>query len=116
MARWLGSDCPNFSGILIAKVERLDGSVSQWIVRPWGEAILAAINGPAKAAAGFGYQTTEFLICQDIGPWCRRRCAGLKMDDIFAPVRGEPANTVIELEILAAFKSIKILQVWKVGG
>src|SRR6516162_1778381 len=50
---------PNLSGRFIADINRFAGSITHWIVEPWCELILVAIERPGVARAGFRNKESE---------------------------------------------------------
>ena len=98
---------PDRRRFLIAQIEDFCWSVGYGIVRPWRDPVFAAVDSPAEAASRFGDEAAEIVVGKNVGPgrWCRLSC--FEMNYIFAPVRRETANAVVEQQIGRAFRSRK---------
>ena len=98
-ANRLRARAPDLAGFVVANVDRLADRIPDRVVRPRRDLVLAAVAGPGVAAARFGHEEPELGIGDHVRPRRGRRLAGTEDDDVLAPVIGEPAEAVEELQV-----------------
>ena len=59
---------PDLGCFLVAQIERLGLRIDHRVVRPWREAMLAAVDGPAEAQSRFRDDGAKALIRQHVAP------------------------------------------------
>ncbi len=89
---------PKIPGVFVANVDGLRGGIADGIVRPRCELILLRVQRPCAAAAVRRRQKPEFRIGDHVDPRRRRPLPLAERHDVFAPLRGKPAESVEELE------------------
>ena len=90
---------PQFAGVIIPDVEHLARRIGHRIVRPGGEQVHLAVDGPGTPRSRFRDQTPEARIGNHVDPRGRRPLPGAEHGPIFAAVRREAPEPVEELEL-----------------
>ncbi len=87
---------PERARLLVAEVERLAAAVADRVVVEGGQAELVGVLHPGVGAAPLADDRADVRAGDDVGPRRRRALAGLEGDDVFAAVRREAAQAVVE--------------------
>src|ERR1019366_7363766 len=88
---------PETSSLLILNIESLARLISDWIVGPRRQLMLAAVHGPGVTAAFRGYQETERGVRDHVDPRHWRRLAGAEDRHVVAAALGEAPQAIEEL-------------------
>src|SRR5688572_30104972 len=90
---------PNLTGIFVAQIDSLARRVTDRVIMPRREFVLAAIDCPRAAHACFRNQESELRVGDHIGPWCRSPLAALEIDHIFASLWSEATQPVVKEQV-----------------
>src|SRR5689334_23306485 len=93
---------PQLAGFLVAQVDSLAGAVTDRVVAPRRERVLAAVARPGVTRAVGGYVAAEAAIGDHVDPGRRRNLATRRGHHVFASLRRESAQAVEEFELARA--------------
>ena len=107
MARHVGARAPHrqwrrrpvLSGLLVTHVERFTRGIGDRIVVPRCQPVLPRVLAPRVRHSGFGDHGSELLVGDHVDPRCGCRLAVVETDHVLAPVAGEAADAVPELQL-----------------
>ena len=95
---WQGCRGPDLIGVKVVQINRLANRVSHRIVRPRRDLIFAAVFRPDMARSFGRDLKSEIRVGNDVDPGCRGGFAVPQDRHIFAPLIGEAAGAVKELQ------------------
>ena len=99
---------PEMSSLLIPKIESLARLISDWIVGPRRQLMLAAVHGPGVTAAFRGHQETEGRIGDHVDPRHWRRLARAEDRHVVAAALGEATEAIEELHARRPSRDLKL--------
>ena len=84
--------------VVVADVEHLARRIAHRIVRPGGEQVLLAVDGPRAARARLGHEASEVRVGEHVDPRRRRPLPRAEDRHVLPPVGVEAAEAVEEFE------------------
>src|SRR3990170_7683243 len=99
VADWQGRRAPQGTGLVVVDIEGLARTICDRIVRPGGELIFAAVDGPGGTTAFGRHLKAEGWVGDDVYPGGRCRLTRAEDCYIFPSILGEAAEPVEELKI-----------------
>jgi hypothetical protein len=92
---------PHLAGLLIAQIQHLAGTIRDRIVRPRGDLMFPAVEGPGEAAAVGRNLKSKVRIGDHVDPWRGGRLSRSQMSHVFVALGSEPSQAIEEFEIVA---------------
>ena len=97
---------PQLSRVVIANVEHLARRIAHRIVRPGGEEVLLAVDGPRAAGPRLGDEASEVRVGDHVDPGRRRPLSRAEDGHVLAAVGVEAAEAVEELEVPVRLRNL----------
>src|SRR4029453_13007802 len=89
VANWQRRRAPQGTSLVVVNIERLARTIGDRIVRPGGDLVLAAVEGPGGAAAFGPHPKAEAGVRDDVYPGGRRCLSRAEERYIFPSILGE---------------------------
>ena len=98
LADWHSGGTPQFSAVLVVKIDHLSWRITHGIIRPGGDVVLLTIERPGIAAALDRGLKAEGTVADDVDPGRGRPLSLFEARQVFPSVVGETAETVEKLK------------------
>src|SRR5574341_1483775 len=95
-------DRPDLCIFFITQIQRLPWPVADWIIAPWGQAVLTAVHCPGTAQSRLRHEKAEIWIGDYIDPRARRQLTRFQIDHILLPIRAKATQPVVKVKVCRA--------------